>query len=200
MILDIRNLLLFKNTHTNSKIVDEALGGSADKFILKILSLLNLPDNYEWVVRSASGGFHIIFYAEDHLYPSKPNLTRAFCPNDNTYSEYSLFRFVEFRWSKHLVLPPSINKNGDNYKFYFCDYPLRFPLNISNSDIENLLNEICLDESWYETGKKGYNVINSDRWPLNAHYSEEEFIDLSPIFVNNPISTKDEIPNDWLKE
>ena len=36
--------------------------------VLETLEILKLPHNYEWVIKTPSNGFHIIFYCDDHKY------------------------------------------------------------------------------------------------------------------------------------
>jgi hypothetical protein len=79
-------------------------------FIKAVLKLLNLPSNYEWVTKTPSGGFHILFYAGDHNLKVIDNKTKAFLPNKKYYDSFFnrvKFSHIELRWDKHLVLPPS---------------------------------------------------------------------------------------------
>lgn len=91
-------------------------GGTIDDFIDDVLRLLNLPLDYQWVVRSGNGyGFHIIFRCDN--IPSTSELDSiSFAPSDR-YSNPQLFTRIELRWCDHLVLPPSIHASGNQYYF-----------------------------------------------------------------------------------
>ena len=72
-----------------------------DKMLMDFLKILNLPLNYQWVVKSGSQkGFHIIFYADDHKYTVAKNKIKAFQPK----KESSLFKHIELRWIGHLCI------------------------------------------------------------------------------------------------
>jgi len=125
-------------------------------FVLKdkILKILKLPLDYKWIVKSGSRkGFHIIFrtesiddfssnswsfspqYGED-LYLIKNNdfynvpeggCERPFCDH------------YELRWDNHLILPPSMSKDGNYYSFY-GDLPTTEPDWVKIDDINNLID------------------------------------------------------------
>ena len=101
-----------------------------DKFIDKCLSLLNLPKDYEWVVRTGSGrGLHIIFKCED---VEDLNMDVAAFPPGNIEEDldlsdefvYGIIQFehtgklkqdfsrLELFWKGHIASPPS---KGDGY-------------------------------------------------------------------------------------
>lgn len=203
----------------------DVLPDKRNQLIHLSLQLLDLPENYEWVILTPNGGFHIIIFSNHYSIPVKQGLTRAFTPNIKYYhycDEYDIsayhFRRIELRWDKHLVLPPSkietiIHQETDdrsfqtpfsemnNYVFYFQKIPKKLPHEIKESDLKNLLNEICYDE-YEHSNKKGYNLHLSDYYDNNdneriEYYSVGEFLDLSPIYFEK--SNDFDIPAEWLK-
>lgn len=79
-------------------------------FILHLLDILNLPNNYRWVVRSGSkNGFHILFRCKDENINLSDPVKIAFSSNEY---HRCLFKKIEFRWEKHIVLPPSVHDSG----------------------------------------------------------------------------------------
>ncbi len=138
-------------------------------FIIKVLEQLGLPRNYEWLVKSGSNnGFHILFYAEEHNYLFDNSKTKAFVPNtDNKHN----FRVLELRWTKHLILPPSLSKELKLYKFVNCELPLEHPWGIDLSIIENLITWLCVE-------KNGQSNVNTNGLQI---YYEHEFLDFNPI-------------------
>lgn len=94
----------------------------------QVLEILSLPKNYEWVVKSGShNGYHIIVYSDaDSFYAEKGKVT-AFLGRD-CYRH--MLEKIEFRWSNHLVLPPSIHKSTLKYKFINTILPKSKPLEI----------------------------------------------------------------------
>lgn len=143
-----------------------------DSFIEYCLYLLNLPKDYQWVVRSGSGhGIHIIFKCEDidglkleiAAFPSKKIEDNLDFNLSGMYFDYKKnveedFKRLELYWKGHLVASPSI---GDGYerfennspyepnhnKYDFVNtnnrIPLEEPTTISIDDIDNLLSELC---------------------------------------------------------
>lgn len=105
------------------------------------LRLLKLPPNYEWVVQSGSQvGFHIIFTAEEHNYPTPQGKVKAFKPN---LKNEKAFKHLELRWIGHLVLPPSIHVSYNRYKFTNDKFPSEKPLVVQISDVEACVNFFC---------------------------------------------------------
>lgn len=179
--------------------------------VQKALSKLKLPSNYEWVIRTPNGGFHILIYSEPHPFNISQNKTKAFVPNKKYYEKYGghffndncvpRFSHLELRWDKHLVLPPSTNAESKTYQILSNNIPNNPPKVVTQDVIIALLNEFCYDEVEKESG---YNLFlsiyeeeakNSNEWEWN--YGENEFLDMFPVYLKN--SKKDVIPNDWLK-
>lgn len=165
--------------------------------IIESLELLGLPANYEWVVRTPSGGFHIIFYAPYHQFPIEDNKTKAFTPNSglcyNSNPCDNFFRHLELRYDKHLVLPPSCREDGKEYEFYFVDTPKSLPKEISNNNLKNLLDKFCFTKYDATNDLIGaYNdylshafeavIDKSDHWEYYIEYTEDEFLDFSPVY------------------
>ena len=89
---------------------------------------------------------------------------------------------------------------GRDWKWGNQDYGSKFGT-IKESDLQNLLNEICYDE-YEHSNKKGYNLHLSDYYDNNdnegiEYYSVGEFLDLSPIYFEK--SNDFNIPDEWLK-
>lgn len=189
--------------------VDKPFYKNNETFITKTLSLLGLPEEYEWVIKTPSGGFHIIVYSSCHKFPIRDDRTKTFIPNELTYSRTGL-KQIELRWSKHLVLPPSNSANNENYYFKNKMIPKSYPFEIKIKNIDDLLMEFSYQE--YATGTpfsntgdfmSGYNLyystpyLNKDKEAIK-YYEDGEYLDLSPVYFekNNVIKN---IPQDWLK-
>jgi hypothetical protein len=140
-------------------------------FIIKVLEQLGLPRDYEWLVKSGSNnGFHILFYAEEHNYLLDNSKTKAFVPNTDNKHNFSV---LELRWTKHLILPPSLSKEFKLYKFVNCELPLEHPWGIDLSIIENLIAWLCVE-------KNGQSNINTNGVQI---YYQHEFLDFNPIHL-----------------
>mgnify|MGYP005854245555 CR=1 FL=1 len=189
--------------------VDKPFYKNNETFIAKTLSLLGLPEEYEWVIKTPSGGFHIIVYSSFHKFPIRDDRTKAFIPNELTYSRTGL-KQIELRWSKHLVLPPSNSATNENYCFKNKIIPKSYPLEITMKNIDDLLMEYSYQE--YETGnpfsstgdfKSGYNLyystpyINKDEEAIK-YYEDGEYLDLTPVYLEKGLEIK-KIPQDWIK-
>lgn len=143
------------------------------KFVKCLLEILELPDNYEWVVKTGSGsGYHIIVQS-----PFKPNLVESSeigidhwgdykeFENDRIYpdvefinslydSNYKISSFrsyipylekIEFLWKEHCLLPPSYHKSGLQYCFVFKELPESMPKFVSPTRIYNLFHKVVLN-------------------------------------------------------
>ena len=155
--------------------------------IIEILNLLNLPKDYEWVVRTPSNGFHIIFYCENHNYevPINPisdfkeKKTKAFKPNSTTLKKFPHLGHFELRWDLHLVLPPSIDKEGNEYIFInSTSLPLDKPKKIEIDNLYTLIREKCYDVD-LESNRRGYNLF------LDEYHRKHNYIDYSEILIKN---------------
>ena len=81
---------------------------------------------------------------------------------ENIYSLHLLFDKIEFRWSNHLVLPPSNHRTGLRYIF-INDYPVDSPMEVSFDSLRNLMWSICQTESNYSgIGTEYFAAIEDD--------------------------------------
>lgn len=143
-------------------------GCSDLEFIKSVLEILNLGKSYEWLIKSGSdNGFHIIFYADMHNYLSDNERTKAFIPNQSNISKFSR---IELRWTKHLILPPSLSNDYKYYRFLNCDLPIQKPSSVSIEQIEELINILCVEED-------GSSNVGS--YGITEY--ENEFLDFTPI-------------------
>lgn len=118
------------------------IDGSDDiETINHFLSILQLPNNYEWVVRSGSNnGFHIIFYCENHRYAFFSEKAIALASNLEFKNK---FKHIEFRWFGHLVLPPSRHASSCQYEFLTKKIPYGAPLRIKLKNLDQLIKKYC---------------------------------------------------------
>jgi len=108
-------------------------------FVKKLITLLKLPLDYKWIVKSGSGnGYHILFYADEHNFDVESNKIKAFRPNIKYNHK---FKHIELRWSDHLVLPPSLHFRGNKYEF-IDGFPESKPLKIKIENLEKAIDEI----------------------------------------------------------
>ncbi len=120
------------------------------EFIEGFLSSLGLPKNYEWVIRSGSyTGFHIWIKTSTSFpssIPYPPNNTLYYSPLE----KYSiLFKQIELRLSDHVVLPPSKNRDGNDYKF-LNNAPLGTPIGIEIIKIIHTIEKVAFCKNSYE--------------------------------------------------
>lgn len=125
-------------------------------FIEGFLNSLGLSKDYNWVVRSGSHtGFHIWIKTSTNFpgsIPYPPNNTLFYFPRKKFRI---LFKQIELRISDHVVLPPSINRNGNDYKF-INNVPSNPPNEV---DIINLIQNIekvaiCKNDYEYQVLKE----------------------------------------------
>ena len=73
--------------------------------VLETLEILKLPHTYEWVIKTPSNGFHIIFYCDDHKYnvwlkaisEFKEKKIKSFKPNKDTLDLFPYLGHFELR-------------------------------------------------------------------------------------------------------
>lgn len=86
------------------------------------LKELELPDDYEWVIKSGSEkGFHILFYCDDYE-QAHDGYGRVSYMSKKDFN----FRKIDLMWDGHLVLPPTIHKENNNYTYMFVDTRIAF--------------------------------------------------------------------------
>lgn len=117
---------------------------ASDKIIIIILSILNLPPNYEWVVKSGSGKGYHIWVKIKHL-PSALEVEREVFPFHSKDECRQLFGRLELRWSGHTMLPPSKHNCGDNYQFLNLDSPRLPPVEINSELLWKVITKICME-------------------------------------------------------
>lgn len=105
------------------------------------LEILQLPFDYEWVVRSGSNnGFHIIFYCENHQHNDFSEKSIVLASNLDFKNK---FKHIELRWFGHLVLPPSRHASSYRYEFLTKKIPYGTPLSIKLKNINQLIKKYC---------------------------------------------------------
>jgi len=150
------------------------------EFIEMVLDQLGLPPDYEWVVKSGShNGYHILFYADEHSFPLKNmRVIRAY--RSNVYY-YDVFDKIELRWSKHLVLPPSLHHSGHHYSFIF-NKPQHNPKSIDVSLVEQLVCLICGEKtSTSSNARLNLKIPNADL------SSEDEYLEISSFVIDEEV-------------
>ncbi len=107
------------------------------ELIVEVLKTLNLPADYEWLVRSGSGkGYHILFNAENDIICSHWNAT--YFPNQDYIDRFERF---ELRVWDHLVLPPSLHKSGRRYEFCSGRLPSTLPVEIARQSLLDFVHK-----------------------------------------------------------
>lgn len=100
-------------------------------------------NEYEWLVRSGSGGYHLWFLAEDlpaDLFGGEAKNKVVFTPAPEYVGKFDQ---VELRWNRHATLvPPSTNEQGE-YVFMNCDYPECPPDRIEARKVLEALSGFC---------------------------------------------------------
>lgn len=113
----------FENLH-----VLDIDGCSNEEFVNDILELLGLPKNYEWVVKSGSqDGFHIHFFSNLLEDTEVDRMCSSYPANEDNFG---LFEKMELLWNTNVVLPNSIHKSGQKYKFLNSNLPKYKPQHI----------------------------------------------------------------------
>ena len=112
------------------------IDGCYDKIFLRnVLEILQLPNDYEWIIESGSeSGFHIIYQTnvndEFKKHVSKENASAFF-----SKYEHRPFSKIEFLFEGQLILPNSKHESGGTYTFV-NNVPTRAPKIV---DINNLI-------------------------------------------------------------
>jgi len=151
-------------------------GSMSIEFINSVVSMLGLPNDYEWVVKSGSdNGFHIIFYCDNFEFAGYKRRLRRYYSNDK-YS--TKFKCIDFIWFNHLILPPSKHKTNNYYSFLNTDYPTKKPLVIEKNILQTVLFELCYEYGGFNIAKRNksnyYNIpIIDDRIIINQNEYEQ---------------------------
>jgi hypothetical protein len=131
------------------------IDGAEDCEIVElILTALDLPEKYCWVVQSGSGaGFHIYIRSKQPTPSSPPE--RGIL--DRIGGEKAVYKFkmkqegyckhIELRWMNcQTALPYSMHESGGIYSFYFDD-PKDPPDYVELEKVIECLNELCVIEA-----------------------------------------------------
>ena len=141
-------------------------------FLMEIIVKLGLPKNYEWIIKSGSNnGYHILFFAEDNKLNNSEYIKPAYRSNE---LNKEIFKRIEFRWEKHLVLPPSLHKSGNIYEFLFSN-PIKKPLTVDLNNITSIIKSYCYSKQKFCIVNQGNNKI--DKYLLSENlnlYSSED--------------------------
>jgi DNA polymerase III epsilon subunit-like protein len=111
------------------------------KIVKLVLGLLDLPLNYQWVIKSGSGiGYHI--YVRSYL----GGLTKRF-DKGCAYNPLNMYREkflkLELLWNSHAVLPPSIHMSTFKYEFLNCRFPNTVPEIVDNVTLLAAIGDVC---------------------------------------------------------
>jgi hypothetical protein len=111
-----------------------------------VLEILNLPADYEWVVRTGSQlGFHIYFLSQYSLiHHSKMNVISY--ENRMLGEPIVYFDRVEVLIKNHSVLPPSLHASTFKYNFINCELPRKKPQIIYEDTLLSFIVEACHSE------------------------------------------------------
>lgn len=143
-------------------------------FISTLLTILRLPKDYEWVVKTGSNkGYHIYFYTNEsneidnsHFFYEEDNFygkygkvglpyknyqeselfTATFFPNNDNLS---LFEKMDFLWKSNVVAPFSLHKSSNHYKFHNTFLPLNKPLMVDFKRLK-IIKNIFLKTYWHD--------------------------------------------------
>lgn len=175
--LDIDNVSLF---HLKCEYGEDAF----NHYINLYLEKLGLPSDYPWTIISGSGnGFHIIFKADD-LNENIDSI--SYSPNDKHNAEFTR---IELRWCDHLILPPSLHKSSNRYRFRDDLIPSTPPCELELSKIDNLIEFFCSQILTKKCKCNGHSIELAEN--LKIHQRHDSY--LSPHERN-----EDSI--EWLKK
>ena len=110
------------------------------KTLSMILSFLELPFNYSWVIQSGSNnGYHIIFRSKN---------IKGFNPEVLSFASTHIFKHpfkrIELRWNNcFLTCVPSLHSSGYFYKFRNGEIPTHKPQYVELKNINSLLDYFC---------------------------------------------------------
>ena len=174
-------------TFTNWKnlVVLDIDGCSDISFIKKILNILGLPENYEWVIESGSkNGFHI-YYRGHYIEECDDGDVVSTFPPKQEFEKY--VDKIEFLWRTHSVLPPSVHGAGNKYSFVNVNFPKKKPVFIDDKIIYNFINTFLDFEEIVGRGEYGgiiktfsskadfINEINENA-DLTKHFLDEVYL------------------------
>jgi len=173
------------------------IDGCIDVNVVKLIcEMLNLPEDYPWIIRSGSHtGYHILFRCPDKTTIAKEK-------NGNYSSEYIIdnnfilfgdgsvnayhpfpnkffFSKIEFMWEGNLMLPPSLHVSGKHYSF-LNGMPTKAPQEVRFKQLKNVqlvLGSVSCHESRHiDTTFRTWNYANADlhNFELSSHKKEHD--------------------------
>ena len=142
-------------------------GCTSFDLILSVLKKLELPSDYEWLVRSGSGkGFHILYRIKENYIYTGWNST--YFPNEK-YSDK--FEWFEIRTGGHLVLPPSVHNSTMRYEFVNGRVPMKLPVEINRDCLLDTINAFSNREVQFIDVSTGCIRVK----PMDASATEKFF-------------------------
>lgn len=170
--------------------------GEFNDFVKYCLSLLRLPEDYHWVVRSGSGcGFHIIFRTNE-ITNFNPEII-SFKNRKDLYKEKIDVKALDLIWNGYIALPPTSGAGAFNpnlyetypfvYRFINCDlFPDYEPAFVSIGDLNNFLNQYCAEDHFYGGWHGGTTLYGHKK--ISSEFGS---------FTNDYLSHNDSI--EWLE-
>lgn len=145
------------------------------EFLYDFVETVGLPRDYEWIIKSGSqSGFHVWF--KSFSFPAKipypSNDTLYYFPHKRFKH---LFKQIELRWSDHVLLPPSVNKLGNEYKFLFS-IPENPPIEIDIVKLIETIEKVAICKNSFEY------VIKNERTKLPIlfmYFEENDFLEIA---------------------
>ncbi len=157
---------------------------SDESVLYEMLSILALPQTYEWAIRTPNG-FHIYIKSADEL----PFLTNreldegVLALNCNEEYRKKISR-IELRWANHSVLPPT-KIDGYSYVFLNGTFPQTTPQSVSIYKIFRLITKYCgvyHNDIHGEIGKVKINrLLFQCSHGSHTHYPEISVFDATDI-------------------
>ena len=152
------------------------------------LSLLGLPEDYQWVVWSGSKkGFHIIIRVKEFGDKESAPVSYSFVPNNDSSER------IELRWKGHLILPPSIHYSGETYGFYNNQIPSTEPQYVELGAIDDLLDKYCGKNLFktYNWNNRSFDIVER----VKNNTTDSEGIACFSSWLD-----KDKVVIHWLEE
>jgi len=154
--------------------------------LLKVLSILKIPRNYEWVVKSGSGlGYHIYMLVEGNVksiysifrdniaYGRQEYTYKSILADDDTFDCPVYFNKIEFLAKAHIILPPSMHGSTFDYEFVNCHQPSELPIIVHFGHIWNLRSEICkrvTEPSYIYYPESNSDIIKDNKYDSKLKY------------------------------
>jgi len=140
----------------------------------EILTELNLPEDYGWIVQSGSGeGFHIYFLCPVLDEPqANSEFYKKLGGEKSAYKYYlkqdGVCHHLELRWKEcQTALPPSMHESGGMYSF-FNNEPLELPVTVEADRVAVFIEKHCIVGKHFETESKRENNYHYDKERLES--------------------------------